>query len=104
MGLDGTFELRSRQNDNVIVFSYFRNYYELDRYLNPTFTEDPIELSESDLNALLQKIEPIAILLRPYTFNEILYFDDNGYDEALARKFYNNEFSPAAAGSAVSAA
>ena len=104
MGLDARFELRSRKNDTVIEFAYFRNYYELDQYLNPTCTEDPIELSESDLNELLQKIQPIAELLRPYTLNEILYFDDNGYDAKLARKFYNNEFSPATAGSSFAGA
>lgn len=101
MGLDNGFVGHSQKHPDVKVnLAYFRKYYPLNDWVmkhGTSFDEhNPYEVvvSKDNLKELLKLIEPIAEALQSYTYNQISYYEDNGYPQEIVEKFYNEDFSP----------
>lgn len=101
MGLDNGFVGHSKKHPDVeITLAYFRKYYTLNDWVmkhGTAFDENnpyEVAVSKENLEELLRLIEPIAEALQGYTYNQISYYEDNGYPQEIVEKFYEEEFSP----------
>ena len=101
MGLDNGFVGHFKRHPEVkMELAYFRKYYTLNDWVmkhGTVFDEhNPYEVavSKENLEELLRLIEPIAEVLQGYTYNQISYYEDNGYPQEIVEKFYEEEFSP----------
>ena len=101
MGLDNGFVGRSKKHSDVeINLAYFRKYYTLNDWVMKhgiSFDENnpyEVAVSKDNLEGLLKLIEPIAEALQGYTYNQISYYEDNGYPQEIVEKFYEEDFSP----------
>ena len=101
MGLDNRFVGHFKKQPEVeISLGYFRKYFSLNDWMlancSKLTPDDPYEVivSKGNLEALRREIEPIAEELQKFNYNQISYYEDNGYPQAIVEKFYDMDFSP----------
>lgn len=101
MGLDNRFMGHFKNHPEVeISIAYFRKYFNLDnwmlRHCSPLNPDDPYDVivTKENLEALLREIEPIAEELAKFNYNQISYYEDNGYPQDFVERFYDTEFTP----------
>ena len=101
MGLDNGFILKDRNHPDVAFeVGYFRNYYELDRWVRENckyITEDgegEYTFLDSDCEKLLSVITPIYRRLAKLTPEKISYYDDYGYPKRFMILHHGNDFNP----------
>lgn len=101
MGLDNRFMGHFKNHPEVeISLAYFRKYFNLNDWMlqhcAPVQEDNPYDVivTKGNLKDLLKEIEPIAQELNKFNYNQISYYEDNGYPQEFVERFYDTEFTP----------
>ena len=108
MGLDNGFILTNKKTKTKLELGYFRNFYELDRWVRENGISPEIDrnfcydfiLNKEILKKLLEEITPIAEKLLKFGDNKVSYYDSYGYPQEFIETFYREYFNPASSDSA----
>ena len=86
MGLDNRFMGHFKSRPEVeISLAYFRKYFNLNDWMlqhcSPVKEDNPYDVivTKDNLETLLKEIEQIAEALNKFNYNQISYYEDNGY-------------------------
>ena len=86
MGLDNRFMGHFKNHPEVeISLAYFRKYFNLNDWMlqhcAPVQEDNlyDVIVTKGNLKDLLKEIEPIAEALNKFNYNQISYYEDNGY-------------------------